>query len=129
MSDLTELIAVYSFAIVGAVVLYHVYNQTNRLGERMVAAAQGDPPTPKWFRTRMLFQMWLPYQLLGFAIEVVHVIVFFEVIDLVSSDGARTVAFLLMWGASGAAALTVMTMTLGLSQYRKQLLGSQAETD
>ena len=130
MSDaLTELIAVYSFAIVGIVLMYHVYNLTNQFGERMVAAAQSVPPAPEWFRARMLFRMWLPYQAGGFLIEVLHIIVFLEVAQRVSSGGVRTVAYLLIWSMALMAVMSVMTMTLGLSEYRKHLLGSQAETD
>ena len=126
-NDLTDLIAVYSFAIVGIVLTYHVYNLTNQFGERMVAAAQADPPAPKWFLTRMLFRMWLPYQAGGFLIEVLHIIVFVEVVDHVNNEGARTVAYLLIWSCALMALMTVMTMTLGLAEYRKHLLGSQAE--
>ena len=47
MSEFTDLIAVYSLAIVGIVLMFHVYNLTNQFGERMVAAAQADPPRPE----------------------------------------------------------------------------------
>jgi len=129
MSEFTDLIAVYSLAIVGIVLMFHVYNLTNQFGERMVAAAQADPPAPKWFQTRMLFRMWLPYQAGGFLIEVLHIIVFLEVIEHVGNEGAKTVAYLLIWSFALMAVMTVMTMTLGLSEYRKGLLGSQAEAD
>ena len=126
---LTELIAVYAVGIVGIVLMYHVYNLTNQFGERMVAAAQGDPPAPYWFRARMLFRMWLPYQAGGFLIEVLHIIVFLEAAERVSSEGVRMVAYLLVWSMALMAVMTVMTMTLGLSEYRKNLLGSQSEAD
>ena len=129
MSDFTDLIAVYSLAIVGIVLMFHVYNLTNQFGERMVAAAQADPPAPKWFQTRMLFRMWLPYQAGGFLIEVLHIIVFLEVIEHVGDEGAKTVAYLLIWSFALMAVMSVMTMTLGLSEYRKGLFGSQAEAD
>jgi hypothetical protein len=128
-NDLTDLIAVYSFAIVGIVLTYYVTNLSVQFGERMVAAAQADPPAPKWFRTRMLFRQWLPYQAGGFLIEVLHIIVFVEVIEHVDNEGARTVAYLLIWSAALMALIMVMTMTLSLAEYRKHLLGSQAEAN
>jgi hypothetical protein len=123
MSDaLTDLIAVYSFGIVGIVLTYYVINLSVRFGERMVAAAQANPPAPKWFRTRMLFRMWLPYQAGGFLIQVLHIIVFAEVIEHVDNEGARTIAYLLIWTCALMALIMVMTMTVGLSEYRKRLL-------
>jgi hypothetical protein len=123
MSDaLTDLIAVYSFGIVGIVLTYYVINLSVRFGERMVAAAQASPPAPKWFRTRMLFRMWLPYQAGGFLIQVLHIIVFAEVIEHVDNEGARTIAYLLIWTCALMALIMVMTMTVGLSEYRKRLL-------
>jgi hypothetical protein len=77
----------------------------------------------------MLFRMWLPYQAGGFLIEVLHIIVFLEVIEHVDNEGAKTVAYLLIWSFALMAVMTVMTMTLGLAEYRKSLLGSQAEAD
>jgi hypothetical protein len=32
------------------------------LAAQLVAGSLGDRPMPEWFRARMLFQMWLPYQ-------------------------------------------------------------------
>jgi hypothetical protein len=128
-NDLTDLIAVYSFAIVGIFLSYYTVELSVRFGERMVAAAQADPPAPKWFRTRMLFRQWLPYQAGGFLIQVLHIIVFVEMLDYVDNEGARTIAYLLIWTCVLMALIMVITMTVGLSEYRKHLLGSQAEAD
>jgi hypothetical protein len=121
MSDLTSLIVIYLVGMTGFLILYHIYNLTNQLGERMVAGTT----IPTWFRTRMLFQMWLPYQAGAFAVEVVHVIVFLEAVDHVSSEGVKTLAYLFAFIAAAGALLTLMTMTLGLSQYRNRLLRSE----
>jgi hypothetical protein len=66
--------------------------------------------------------MWLPYQAGGFLIQVLHIIVFAEVIEHVDNEGARTIAYLLIWTCALMALIMVMTMTVGLSEYRKRLL-------
>jgi len=63
----------------------------------------------------------------GFLIQVLHIIVFVEMLDHVDNEGARTIAYLLIWTCVLMALIMVMTMTVGLSEYRKHLLGSQAE--
>ena len=62
-------------------------------------------------------------------IQVLHIIVFVEMVDHVDNEGARTIAYLLIWSCGLLALIMVMTMTVGLSEYRKHLLGSQAEED
>jgi len=65
----------------------------------------------------------------GFLIQVLHIIVFVEMLDHVDNEGARTIAYLLIWTCVPIALIMVITMTMGLSEYRKHLLGSQAEVD
>ena len=94
MSDLTGLIAISFLGLATGFFIIHVSNLANRLAVEMVAGARGDAPMPTWFRTRMLFNMWLPYQFLVFIAEAILFIAFWEAADLVGHEGARMVPYL-----------------------------------
>jgi small-conductance mechanosensitive channel len=121
MSDLTALIAISFLGLATAFLIIHVYNLANRLAVEMVAGATGDAPMPTWFRTRMLFNMWLPYQFLAFIVEAILFIAFWEAAELLSHSGAKIVPYLLAFVTASGAVFALMTMTFGLFQYIRGL--------
>jgi hypothetical protein len=121
MSDLTALIAISFLGLTAAFLIIHVSNLANRLAEKLVAGATGDPPMPAWFRTRMLFNMWLPYQFLVFIVEVILFVAFREAAELLSHSSAKMVPDLLAFITASGAVFALMTMTIGLFQYIRGL--------
>jgi len=121
MSDFTALVALYFMGMTAAFFILHIYNLANQLAADIVAGTIGDAPMPKWFRTRMLFNMWLPYQAFAFAIEVVLFIVFLEGADLVSDESIKIVPYLFAFLSAFGAVFALMTMTVGLFQYIRGL--------
>ncbi len=128
MSDLTALFATSFLGMAGLFLLYNIYNWANHLAERLVASTVADRPMPSWFQARMLFQMWLPYQAGAFSIEVVFLIVFLEVADAMANESMKIVPYLFAFLCATGAAMALLTMTVGLSQYRKKLLLTQRES-
>ena len=121
MSDLTALIGISFLGLTAGFFVIHVYNLANQLAVQMVAGTLGDAPMPTWFRTRMLFNMWLPYQFLAFVAEAILFIAFLEAADFVSDEGAKMVPYLFAFVTASAAVFALMTMTVGLFQYIKGL--------
>jgi hypothetical protein len=125
MSDLTALIAISFLGLTTGVFVIHVYNLANELAAKFVVGTIGDASIPTWFRTRMLFNMWLPYQTLAFAAEAVLFVAFLEAADLVSDEGAKIVPYLFAFVTGLGAVFALMTMTFGLFQYIRGLRRSE----
>jgi hypothetical protein len=128
MSDLTTLIAISFLFTICFPIMYYIYSLANQLGTQIVAGTIGDSPMPTWFRTRMLFQMWLPYQAGAVAFDAALMLVMWEVANHVSDAGVKTVALLFAFIAGFAATMSLMTVSLGLRQYYRNTL-RQAEAD
>jgi hypothetical protein len=128
MSDLAALIAISFLGLATGFFVIHVYNLANELAAKFVAGTIGDAPMPAWFRTRMLFNMWLPYQFLVFAAEAVLFIVFLEAADLVTEESVKTVPYLFAFLTATAAVFALMTMTFGLFQYIRGLRQTKSVT-
>jgi hypothetical protein len=127
MSDSTGLIAISFLGIASFFLVLRIYELANQLAAQMVAGTAGDSPMPMWFRTRMLFQMWLPHQAVAFAVEAILVVVFLEAADLVSNEGVKFVAYLFAFICIVGSVMALMTMTLGLFEYRNRLLRTERE--
>jgi hypothetical protein len=121
MSDFTALIAISFLGVTAGFFILHIYNLANQLAADIVAGTVGDSPIPTWFRTRMLFNMWLPYQSVAFAIEAVLCLVFLKAADLVSDESVKMVAYLFAFLSAVGVVFALMTMTFGLFQYVKGL--------
>jgi hypothetical protein len=121
MSDFTALIAISFLGVTAGFFILHVYNLANQLAADIVAGTVGDSPIPTWFRTRMLFNMWLPYQSVAFAMEAVLCLVFLKAADLVSDESVKMVAYLFAFLSAVGVVFALMTMTFGLFQYVKGL--------
>lgn len=121
MSDFSALIAISFLGMTAGFFILHIYNLANQLAANIVTGTVGDSPMPTWFRTRMLFNMWLPYQGLAFAIEVVLFLVFLTAADLVSGESVEMVAYLFAFLSAVGVVFALMTMTFGLFQYVKGL--------
>jgi len=118
MSDSTGLIAISFLAVFGFFLNMRILKMINDMGAQIVTGIVGGTSVSPGVRQGMLFQMWLPYELMGVSSSVFIALAQLELAASVSSGGTQMLAYLAAFIAGVGALAYSVTGASGLFQYR-----------
>ena len=127
MSDSTGLIVISFFALGGFFLSMYIAGRANELGADIVAGVVRGTPVSPGVREAMLFQMWLPYEVTGFALLVFSVAVQLEIADQVSGPGVRFLAHFAAFIAGVGSLIFLLVGPIALLEYRALIRRAKAE--